>query len=70
MELTVKQLDQIIKIFKRGKWELDGEEILAVASCINTLSAVVNHKIKEASNITNQKKDPIKLSEPKKKIKS
>lgn len=37
MNISLNQLEQLVKILKRGKWELDGEEILAVASAISFL---------------------------------
>jgi hypothetical protein len=44
MEFTTKQLEQLLSIFKRGKWELTGEEIVAVNAGIAHIVYVIRSR--------------------------
>jgi hypothetical protein len=44
MDFTSKQLEQLLSILKRGKWELTGEEIIAVSSSMAHIVSVLKSK--------------------------
>lgn len=68
MDLTLRQLEQLFEILKRGKWELDGGEILAVASCMSVVAKVIESKRNE-NKVQIEQRSPIKAVESKKKSK-
>jgi len=44
MDFTAKQLEQLLAVLKRGKWELSGEEIVSVNNCIAHVVSVLKFK--------------------------
>ncbi len=61
MEFTTKQLEQLLSIFKRGKWELTGEEIVAVnASIAHIVSVIKSRKEKDMALSAKQVEPPVK----------
>ena len=65
------KIENILKLLKRGKWELGGEEILAFHQCFAYLVSILNEiKIKEeqAKILSNATivESPIKTDKPKK----
>lgn len=65
--LNPVQIDNILKLLRRGKWELQGEEILAFHQCFSYLVKLLDESKKPAIQ-TAVVEEPIKKSKKEKKI--